>query len=483
MVSFIDELKKEGNTVEQRLALQQIFQAYLVVNCWEKMHRRVRQWSFLGVIYQLYKISDGEVVQAYQRHWSTRDEAEAEARSDGLLVKYLADFFSPESGIYENILRSYPGRLANLHGLKQKLWIAQSITEMQSPKLTIYDESSCTDFHKFLVAILIAYAKSLHTLYSKGKKKEPSVVDSLNDFHRYAVLLYIVTESRAFRLHIGVLAHSRHLSLPQYHNINEYQSFGAAQELGWITGNGSGAMGKTAKAERKGKGNERGNEEEKKKWQGNNEGGREEEARRMNPAALSEVQDAEAEDAEAEDAAVSSVGIVKQMTADDLGTAYRKYIGIQVAHFGAATMLKRYSRHLSRTDPASTFEAPFITVKRLQGKISWSRVTQLLKDLAVDENTSGEIEDSERRWRQYEKVIWDIATLAPSAASKLFRKLIDGSGGSCDDADAEVMGAVHCELALAIILKFGKMLPTTDILTDHLRELLAVRNSKPLVYG
>ena len=73
--------------------------------------------------------------------------------------------------------------------------------------------------------------------------------------------------------------------------------------------------------------------------------------------------------------------------------------------------------------------------------------------------------------------------MVPGGASKLFQKLIDGSGGSCDDADAEVMGAVHCELALAIILKFGKMLPTTDILTDHLRELLAVRNSKSLVYG
>ena len=121
MVSFINELKKEGNTVEQRLALQQIFQAYLVVNCWEKMHWRVQQWSFLGVIYQLYKVLDGEVVQAYQIHWSTCDEAEAEAQSDGLVVKYLADFFSLESGIHENILRSYPGQLANLHGLKQKI--------------------------------------------------------------------------------------------------------------------------------------------------------------------------------------------------------------------------------------------------------------------------------------------------------------------------------------------------------------------------
>ena len=41
------------------------FQAYLVVNCWEKMHRRVRQWSFLGVVYLLYKISDRAVAQAY----------------------------------------------------------------------------------------------------------------------------------------------------------------------------------------------------------------------------------------------------------------------------------------------------------------------------------------------------------------------------------------------------------------------------------
>lgn len=104
----------------------------------------------------------------------------------------------------------------------------------------------------------------------------------------------------------------------------------------------------------------------------------------MRQAALSEAQYAEAEDVEAEDAAVSdiaSIGEMNQMPEDNLATAYKKYICIQVAHFGAAAILMQYS----------TFQAPFITVKRLGGEISWSRMNQLLKDLAVDENTSGKI--------------------------------------------------------------------------------------------
>lgn len=199
-----------------------------------------------------------------RRIWKTCHEAEDQT-SDGLLVKYLAVCFSPESGIHEDILSSYPGQLANLHGLKQKLWFAQSIAEMRSPKFTIYDRDSCTDFHKFLVATLIGHAKSLHTLYTKGKKNDPSVANSLTDFHGYVSLLHIITKSHAFRLHIGVLAHSKHLSLPNYYNINEYQSFGAAQGLDWIIANRSRTKGKTAKADGKGtvtgrgKGNGNGN--------------------------------------------------------------------------------------------------------------------------------------------------------------------------------------------------------------------------------
>jgi hypothetical protein len=37
----------------------------------------------------------------------------------------------------------------------------------------IYDETLCTDFHKFLVAVLIGYGKSLRALYTKATNDDP----------------------------------------------------------------------------------------------------------------------------------------------------------------------------------------------------------------------------------------------------------------------------------------------------------------------
>jgi hypothetical protein len=164
--------------------------------------------------------------------------------------------------------------------------------------------------------------------------------DLVADFHTYASLLRMITDSWAFWLYISVVAHSGHLLLPKCHNIDKYKSFGANQNLHWITSNFSVVKGKTAKA--KGKGMETATAAEEGKGNGTARAmGKRQEGGGLEQAALSEAQEG---DAEAKDVAVSdvaSVDDVNQMTAKNVATACRKYICIQVAHFGTATILRQ----------------------------------------------------------------------------------------------------------------------------------------------
>jgi hypothetical protein len=113
--------KRIKKGMELHLALEQVFEEYLMVSCWAKMYWHVCQWLFLGAIYLLYRILDGNVAQAYKKHWCTCDEGKPKI-TDGMLVKHLAVCFSVDSDIDENILKNYPGGLANMYSLQFKLW-------------------------------------------------------------------------------------------------------------------------------------------------------------------------------------------------------------------------------------------------------------------------------------------------------------------------------------------------------------------------
>jgi hypothetical protein len=169
----------------------------------------------------------------------------------------------------------------------------------------------------------------------------------------------------------------------------------------------------------------------------------------------------------------------QQIKAKDLGTAYRRYIGLQVSHFGAASMLAKFSEHLAGDPSGTSFTVPVIAIKQIRGRgASWMGITNVLKDLAAGQSPSGEDEDIENRKVKYEQALREIikTTSGDSPAFKQFRRLIDG--GSSKTLH-EIKAVVHCEIVLAALLKFGEVLPA-DMLTDRLRKILVVRSC--LVY-
>lgn len=429
------------------------------------MLRRARHWSFLGVLYHLCQVPEHDVLVAFDKYWVDCDTAEPGFRTDRVLLQQLRGYFS--ANFNADIIAHHPRKLQNFHSLQAKFFLTEHSATMNEEKFSIYDQSTCVGFHNLLIATLIGYARSLQNMGP----------DNIGIVYAFAALLWQIKESRAFRLHIAILSRAEHLPLPTYADLHKYLSFGLAHAFSWINWKAKENLEALGMGKGKGKGMGKRNGD-----------GMEQGASMMDvegddaETEDAETEDTETEDAEAEDAEdVESAAIASQATVTDsheqlikgrnLGTAIRRYIGVQVSHFGAASLLRTYARHLSKVDPTGPeFRAPLIAINHIGGEVSWSGITQMVKGLVVEQNPDATVKDIQEQQAELERVIRVVAKAGTSSVHKLFRKLIDGG----PPQTVKVSGAVHCEVALAAMLKFGKMLPK-GTLTDSLHAQLAVR--------
>ena len=107
------------------------------------------------------------------------------------------------------VIDNYPGRpgTMSLSTLLAKLYVK------------IYDQTTCVEFHKLLIATLIAYAKK------HGGDIRAVYICSL--------LLWELTKSKAFQHHMSVLANAELLQLPRIDNLEVYLSFARDQSIPW----------------------------------------------------------------------------------------------------------------------------------------------------------------------------------------------------------------------------------------------------------
>jgi hypothetical protein len=409
-------------------------------------------------------------------------------QNDARFLKLLDRHFS--TGFDESVIRYFPGILCNLQGLRMKCFMAQDPAMLKRAGFTIYDNGTCIEFHKLLITTLLGYASNLHVQrHNQGEMH--------GEVFNYLYLLWAITESRAFRLHMNILARADKLTLPKYELFdNEYVSFAEDHGLSWVL-------------EREGaKGNEKG-----KGWNRNGKGKREGEGgeqaeqgqgqealatmAKENMAEAEENEDPNDEDADLK--AITYQGAIQShqstkrqnlgaanwgameshgqiIKRQNLGAAYRRYVTIHVAAFGAVLILRRYCAVRSQ-DPETmntAFQAPCIAVQKSEGLgVSWSGITRLLQRLAV-QNSSDENDAIQKRKVEFEDVIRKVATESvPSScpAFKQFRRLLDG--GSAERV-WPIKAAVHCEVALAAILKYGTVL-LPGMKNDKLHEQIMVR--------
>jgi hypothetical protein len=174
-----------------------------------------------------------------------------------------------------------------------------------------------------------------------------------------------------------------------------------------------------------------------------------------------------------------------QVKANNLGVAYRRYVGMHVSYFGAAAILSQFSKYLAtQALGRAPFTVRIINTKQKLLQVSLQGITNLLKHLADEQNPFSQDEDNKlevieaqmKDTKEYEEIIWAMVKMTsgiPSAYMQ-FQKLFDGSGGSPTTLH-NIMAVVHCKTELATLLKFGMALPAS-VLTGCLRELLLVRS-------
>jgi hypothetical protein len=444
------------------------------------MSKRVRQWSFIGVLYHLHAVPDEHVQLAFDQYHVKDLVLPAETPTS---VNILGRYLSPE--VIPFIIDNYPGG-------RESMSLSTLSAKLSAREVNIYDGTTCVEFHKLLIATLIGYAKSLRIVDPQTK-----AVHAVTAVYGYALLLWELTKSGAFRHHMALLADAKLLNLPRYDDLGAYLSFAGEYGVPWDDKTDKAskiaeaeakatAMRKVIAATRRAmskiglgwpKRNGRGNGE------GEGEGEKEgEELPEATPTPTNAIDDADTEEGNAEK--IESQAIASQVMeshgqqtkAKNLEVAYRRYVGMHVSYFGAASILSQFSEYLAAQELGEApFAARIINTEQRRGQVSLHGIIELLKRLAAEQSPSGQ-KDIEDRAKKYEEVVRAVAhTPGISSAYAQVRKLFDGSGGSPQKLH-NLMGAVHCETELAGLLRFGKMLPAS-MLTGSLREVLQVRVS------
>jgi hypothetical protein len=105
-------------------------------------------------------------------------------------------------------------------------WKQKAAAQAESA-YTIYNQATCVEFHRLLIAVLMGYVKALAMLKDCSSAKDCRVWSPL--VHSFARLLWQVVGSRAFHLHLEVIADL--LTIPSYRSVYTYETFAISQGL------------------------------------------------------------------------------------------------------------------------------------------------------------------------------------------------------------------------------------------------------------
>lgn len=400
------------------------FGKYLVASCWWKMYRRATHWSSVAVIHNLFQCSDGIVQAAFMMHHESCVNIlgkKSTNRNDRALVRHLNLYYFGKQPIGQAALFSrFPNILNNLFNLEIACLRAKLYPEKSDKPFTIYHTHTCVEFHKLLLVALVGHAQALTSLEQASVERRASCA---NHVFMFAMLLFFLTESRAFSLHMAVLANAKLLQLPDIRKLAEVRGFAKTWKIAAdkFVGN-IGTMGdRTAVAEEKADGGD-----------------------------VEDVQAEDAEDEDDEDVDDSAEGR-HEFDPMSLAAAYRRRIAMSVTHFGACHILEQYCLKLQ--GPPPQFKASLIIVDKGKQKaqVTWVRMKEVMDGLGLSLTNA--------------RVTVECAMKLCSPGSPLYKrfKALTSSG-------MVTLGIrPHCEMVLASLLKYGKWVKKKDDLDELLR--------------
>jgi hypothetical protein len=195
---------------------------------------------------------------------------------------------------------------------------------------TIYNLYSCGVFHQLMIAVLIGHAQALRKLAALSPSMEDldaDVTDSFEGVLVWTKLLWYLVRSRAFQVHLAVLAKAKLLERLRNGDYLEAEDFAEERELGCSHG-GTG----------------------------------------------DQALEGEAGDVEPS---------VAEIALWDVDVTFRKLVAMAVTYVGAADILERYCVK-SRKHP-TIFQASFIALKQPEGKVTWTGIEHAMESLSFQQ--------------------------------------------------------------------------------------------------
>jgi len=415
------------------------FSQYIITRCWPKMWQHVDSWSSKGFIYCLANIPEDTIRYAFSRYQESPQQ-DLKRTDYGFATTFMQ---TVKHGLVKEILKARPspgGKLDHLTAALTKVVKIEEGKEKGKGKgkgkgeqklepeepIILYDTQTCTEFHNFLVAILIAYGKALAefstvmTSQSALKIKQQNAIN----FWNIAIMLWKTAHSQILQQHLTTLQMIGCLSMPNFSKKDMYKAFVNWQDEGKGKGKGKG----------KGMGMGHGQGEDQRKDNGEGNG-------------------------EEEDEVTLEVGLGKQYSSDqpyvDQAVAYQRWIRLLAHHFISLDILSKYCNRsgnqrieislLAVQHPCLKDTMDWLPVIRKLGSHSRLRAARSPTDINLD---------VERIIKVLQEYIGSIATNSSAGTNKNSSKEHSICNAFHCGPASVYFGEVHSEVVLASARKY-----------------------------
>jgi hypothetical protein len=331
-------------------------------------------WRFVHVIRSLCDIPYHRVIELFTAHgWGVRDGCRVTYNDISLAGEVLRLFEYP--GFVQSILSHCPGfqESGGVDTLMAACSAVHSYQKGSGKPFTMYHLYSCGVFHQLVIATLIGHSQALRKLAALStamRALDATIVDGFEGVFIWTKLLWYLVRSRAFHVHIGVLAKGDSLERPRKVHYEAAVKFAEEQKL----------------------------------------------------SCSDRVLAVPALEGEAGDVEPSG----EEIAYWDVDVAFRKLASMAVTYIGAADIMERYARKVGKPrGHAPIFHASFIALKRPEGVVTWTGIEHAMESLSFRQShiaTLKEAIDARSHMGRMAPIFHKIATLkdkgqAPWAAA------------------------------------------------------------------
>ena len=293
-------------------------------------------WRFVHVIRSLCDIPYPRVIQLFSTHGSDIREGCRVTYNDVSLAREILSLLE-YPGFVQSILSHCPGfqESGGVDILMAVCSAVHSYKKGSGKPFTIYHLYTCGVFHQLVIAVLIGHSQALQKLAAlctsmqtfDASTVDASTVDGFEGVFTWTKLLWHLVRSRAFHIHVGVLAKAESLERPQKVHYEEAVKFAEEQKL-----------------------------------------------RCSDRVLAARVLEGESGDVEPSEAEIAHW---------DVDVAFRKLASMAVTYIGAADIAERYSMKVRKSRGyAPMFRASFIALKRPEGIVTWAGIEHTMESLS-----------------------------------------------------------------------------------------------------